>query len=310
MKKTQSNSKLAAVLQALLVTFLWSTSWVLIKVGLGDIPPLTFAALRYSIAFLALLAVALRRMPGFWRKFSRSDWLWLLALGLVYYTLTQGTQFLGLKYLPTILFSFMLNFTALITAFLGVFLLGERLRWTQWLGVGVFLVGALIFFYPLLIPAGLGLGITIGVISVTSNSFAAIIGRAINRRDRIHPMAGTVVSMGVGACTLVAGALLTEPFPQLSLVNWGNIIWQALVNTSLAFTLWNLTLRTLTAAESSIINNTMLVQIALLAWLFLGEQPGMKEWAGMLVATLGVVLVSVQRTGSNHSKRSEESRSG
>ena len=35
-----------AVLQALFVTFLWSTSWVFIKFGLVDIPALTFAGLR------------------------------------------------------------------------------------------------------------------------------------------------------------------------------------------------------------------------------------------------------------------------
>ena len=36
-------------------------------------------------------------------------------------------------------------------------------------------------------------------------------------------------------------------------------------------TIWNYTLRTLTAMESSIINGTMLIQIAVLAWIFLGE---------------------------------------
>ena len=41
--------------QALFVTFLWSTSWVLIKIGLQDIPALTFAGLRYGLAFLCLL---------------------------------------------------------------------------------------------------------------------------------------------------------------------------------------------------------------------------------------------------------------
>jgi drug/metabolite transporter (DMT)-like permease len=46
---------LAAVLQALLVTLLWSTSWVLVKFGLADIPALTFAGLRYTVAFLCLL---------------------------------------------------------------------------------------------------------------------------------------------------------------------------------------------------------------------------------------------------------------
>jgi len=49
-----------AVLQALLVTFLWSTSWVLIKVGLEDLPPLTFAGLRYGLAALVLLPLAVR----------------------------------------------------------------------------------------------------------------------------------------------------------------------------------------------------------------------------------------------------------
>ena len=44
-----------AVLQALLVTFLWSTSWVLIKIGLADIPALTFAGLRYVLALLVLI---------------------------------------------------------------------------------------------------------------------------------------------------------------------------------------------------------------------------------------------------------------
>ena len=52
---------LAAVLQALFVTFLWSTSWVLIKIGLDDITALTFAGLRYFLAFLFLIPLTLRR---------------------------------------------------------------------------------------------------------------------------------------------------------------------------------------------------------------------------------------------------------
>ena len=55
---TPMNPRLVAILQALLVTFLWSTSWVLIKIGLAEIPPLTLAGLRYSLAFLFLLPFA------------------------------------------------------------------------------------------------------------------------------------------------------------------------------------------------------------------------------------------------------------
>ena len=51
----QNSGRLRAILQALLVTFLWSTSWVLIKIAINDIPPLTFAGLRYTLAVIILL---------------------------------------------------------------------------------------------------------------------------------------------------------------------------------------------------------------------------------------------------------------
>ncbi|HKZ55913.1 MAG TPA: DMT family transporter [Anaerolineales bacterium] len=53
-----SSPHLSAVFQALFVTFLWSTSWVLIKWGLDEIPPLIFAGLRYGLGFLCLLPFA------------------------------------------------------------------------------------------------------------------------------------------------------------------------------------------------------------------------------------------------------------
>ena len=56
--KNFSSSNLKAVLLAILVTFLWSTSFIIIKWGLAEIPPLTFAGLRYFIAFLCLLPSA------------------------------------------------------------------------------------------------------------------------------------------------------------------------------------------------------------------------------------------------------------
>jgi drug/metabolite transporter (DMT)-like permease len=62
------------------------------------------------------------------------------------------------------------------------------------------------------------------------------------------------------------------------------------VNTAFAFTLWNHTLRTLPAMESSIINGTMLIQIAVLAWVFLGEGLSWKTGLGLLAAGAGAVL--------------------
>ena len=49
--------RIKAILQALLVTFIWATSWVLIKFGLEDVPALLFAGLRYGIGAVCLIVI-------------------------------------------------------------------------------------------------------------------------------------------------------------------------------------------------------------------------------------------------------------
>jgi drug/metabolite transporter (DMT)-like permease len=48
--------------------------------------------------------------------------------------------------------------------------------------------------------------------------------------------------------------------------------------------------------ESGIINNTMLIQIAVLAWIFLGERVTWLEAAGMLVVVIAVIMVQWRKT--------------
>jgi drug/metabolite transporter (DMT)-like permease len=104
----------------------------------------------------------------------------------------------------------------------------------------------------------------------------------------------TIISMGVGAIVLLVTGVFTQGLPPLSPIHWAIIGWLAVVNTAFAFTLWNHTLRTLSAMESSIINSTMLVQIAVLAWLFLGERLTWQEGIGMVLAGLGALIVQLR----------------
>ncbi|MBI3159768.1 MAG: DMT family transporter [Chloroflexi bacterium] len=285
-------AQLTAILQALLVTLLWSTSWVLIKFGLQGIPPLTFAGLRYFIAFLALAAYALLARRTALSRLGGRDWLWLGVYGFVFYAVTQGAQFLGLQLLPAITFSLLLNFSAPLVALLAIPFIRELPSGIQWLGIGVFLAGVGIYFYPALVPAGPAAGLLVAAVNVLATSAAAVMGRALNHRTHANALTVTAVSMGIGSTALLAAGLALEPWPVLGSAEWLNILWLAVVNTAFAFTLWNHTLRTLTATQSSMINNSMLVQIAILAWLFLGERPGPKEWLGMGVALAGVALVN------------------
>ena len=82
----QRSSHVTAVFQALFVTFLWSTSWVLIKIGLEDIPALTFAGLRYGLAFLCLL-------PFFWRGGGPDEVRQLNRAGWLSLTVTSASRY-------------------------------------------------------------------------------------------------------------------------------------------------------------------------------------------------------------------------
>ena len=273
---TRSHS--IAVVQALFVTFLWSTSWVLIKLGLQEIPALTFAGLRYSLAFLILLPFLFRHQQlQVIRNLSSRQWVSLVRLGLVMYALTQGAQFLALAFLPAQTTSLLLSFTPVVVAFLGMSFLSEHLTRLQWSGVIVYLVGALLFLLPTAFPLEQRIGLTIAVVGVLANASASLLGRSVNRSGDLGPLIVTVISMGVGSLILLFIGIVTQGLPNLSVQSWLIIVWLAVINTAFAFTLWNVTLRQLTAVESSLINTTMLIQIAILAWVFLGESLRVKR---------------------------------
>jgi drug/metabolite transporter (DMT)-like permease len=121
------------------------------------------------------------------------------------------------------------------------------------------------------------------------------LGREVNRSAKYHPLLITLISMGVGSIVLLSTGALLEGIPSIDLKGWAIIAWLAVVNTAFAFTLWNHTLRTLTAMESSIINGTMLIWIPILAVIFLGEALNGKEVIGLVVAGLGTLIVQIRR---------------
>jgi len=100
----KKKSRTLMILIALFVVFLWATSWVLIKIGLRDIPALTFAGLRYSLAFIFLLPMVFpkKRRLSF-RSISKRSWLRLIILGIIFYAVTQGASFVALSYLPAVM---------------------------------------------------------------------------------------------------------------------------------------------------------------------------------------------------------------
>jgi drug/metabolite transporter (DMT)-like permease len=89
-----------AVLQGLLVTFLWSTSWILAKIGLDDLglQPLSFAGLRYALAAAILLPFGIRAMRVAHAEAPLSGTLLarVAMYGLLFVAVAQGAQFAAL----------------------------------------------------------------------------------------------------------------------------------------------------------------------------------------------------------------------
>ena len=295
-----------ALATALFVTVLWSSSWILIRAGLDDehVAPVTFAGLRYAMAAVVLLAwiAARREHRDEVAALDAQSFRRLAVLGVVFVAITQGAQFVAIDNQPAATTSLVLAPTALLVGAVSARLIGEAPQRRQLVGTALLAVGAGIYF-----SGDLGatrLGMTAALIGLGANVTGALLGRSINRRADVAPVVVTGVSMSVGATLLVAGGFVVEGPPTLSLRLIAIIAWLAVVNTALAFTLWNRSQRHLTAVESAAINNTMLVQIAALAWLFLDEPPGHVAAAGIVVVTAGAYLATTApRTTRRRPKR-------
>ncbi len=285
----KSNS--TRVLQAFFVTFLWSTSWILIKLTITNISPLYFAGLRYLIGFIVLAIVVLIQKKV--EKLSLHSFLWISVYGVIMITLTQGSQFIALSILPTIMVSLALNATPIVVAIVGYFLLKERLIGYQKLGVLLYSVGVLMYFYPFQKINGIAIGLLVALLAIVFNASSTLVGRIINQKRLTNSTFLTMISMGVGSVLLLMIASQVETFPTLDGLNVLTLLWLGVVNTALAFTLWNHALEKITATSASLINSTMLIQIALLSWVFLSEALNLRQIIAVLIVFGGVMMVQV-----------------
>jgi len=281
---------------AFLVTVLWSSSYVLIKVGLTDIPPLFFATLRYALAFFVLLAVDLLMSPRGAKTSlgGKKDVALLVIAGIGGYSIAQGLQFVGLSYLPAVTTSFLLNFNPFFVLILSVGLLGEGSSLPQYGGLALALVGAWVFFSQQALGGQL-LGIAVVVASGLGWAIYIVAARMLQRSRSMGALRLTTVTMGIGVVGMVVMTVLTGQYAPLTLNGVLIIVWLATANTALAFFLWNWSLREIPAYELTVLQDLMLVEIAILAFVFLQETITPLMIGGMALVLGGVLIVQMTK---------------
>ena len=218
----------------------------------------------------------------------------MVFLGLFGYTIAQGLQCVGLFYLPAVSVTFILNFTPVIVLILGVVFLREYPTLLQLGGMGLVLLGAYLFFNAPLSDSSL-LGVLITLISGIGWATYLVSVRLLFVNEKINPLGLTAFSMGLGTIALSLVAFYIEGLSGISLTSWAIIVWLGVVNTALAFFLWNHALQRLEAFEISVLQNTMLVQIAILSWIFFGEQLTVMKVIPMALVFVGALIVQLRK---------------
>jgi drug/metabolite transporter (DMT)-like permease len=115
------------------------------------------------------------------------------------------------------------------------------------------------------------------------------------------PVTVACPSMLAGAVPVLITGFVTEGLPPLTWQVWLLIAILAVINTAAAFTVWTHTQAVLAPYESAIINNTMTVQVAVLALVFLGDPLGVRQW--IAVTVVAVATLAVQVTGRARTMR-------
>ena len=88
----------------------------------------------------------------------------LIVLGFLLYALTQGAVFLALAYLPAVTVNLLWSFSTVTVALFGIIWLSEHPTRFQWAGVALATFGAVIYFYPVDLPAGYLIGFAVSVV--------------------------------------------------------------------------------------------------------------------------------------------------
>ncbi len=281
----------------LILAFLWSGSFINIKVVVGQLPPIFCALMRVSISFFCLsLLFALLRKKVFSLP-AKYVQLWIAGL------FTQGLPFLFLFYGEKFIapaFASIINSTVSIWALiLGTLLFRDFSQWTPIKVGGIVLgFGGIIFiFAPFLYGSESSL---LGICSVMAMAIAYAIGSLINQHvifKNVHiSFEGNLLQQHVASIFFL---LLTS----LSLESWPSWqgLWQpavlfsflylGIMATAIAWIIYFYLIREWGAVRASSV--MYLVPVLAIIWdfLFLHLAPVQNELIGMIAILAGVTLI-------------------
>ncbi len=280
------------------LVLIWSSTWVSIKIGLEDLPPLFGAGVRFALAGVLLLGyAALARRP------LRTDPVLAVVLGVLPFAATYGLIYWAEQHIPSglaaVLFGMLPLYTALLAA---VALDDEPLRARLLAGIGIAIAGLALAFNE-----SLELGdddmAGIAALAVVLSPIPSAIGSITIKRRGAALDALVVNGWGMA----IAGVLLlgvSAPGEDWGAASWsaeavGSIAYLAVAGTAFTFVGLMLLLRELTAVATSFIS--VVIPFGALAFGALLEDETVTRTAllGAALVAAGIAVAQWPRRAAN-----------
>ena len=217
---------------ALLVAAVWGTNFVIIRIGLDDLPPLLFAGLRFLLA--AALALMVPR--------PRIDWESLAAYGLLIGAGQFGLLFVAMRgHISPGLASLVVQMQVFFTIGMSVWWLGERVRAYQLVALAVAAAGVLVIALNTdgtTTPLGL-----VPVLLAALFWAGGNVGAKASGPRNLLPV--VIWSSLFSFPPLLSLSLLLEGWPAIQAglaaadaATWGAVVWQTVANSLFGYAAW------------------------------------------------------------------------
>ncbi|MGQ3410877.1 DMT family transporter [Natrinema sp. LN54] len=276
----------------LLLAVLWGFSFPAISIGLESLPPLLFAAARYDIAALLLLAAAVVRVDN-WRPTARND-LAAVAGGGVFLIAGNGLLFLGQQTVPSGVAAILQGLVPVITALWAIPLLGERLSGLGTAGAAIGFLGVGLIVQP--DPGNLLAGDTAPRLLIVGQACSVALGGVLIQRAgptlEQLPLVGW--SMLVGGLVLHAVSFGAGEVPSADLVgpvSVGALLYLGVFATAIAFMIYFAILEEHGAFEAALIGYLVPIVATIAGVVLLDESIGALTVAGFVLVAAGFGLL-------------------
>jgi drug/metabolite transporter (DMT)-like permease len=274
----------------LLTVFFFGTNFTAVKLVVESVPPILFAATRFTLAGLLLLPLAL--FFGSEGRLSRQDLLPMLGLGFVGVTLTQSVFTVGVG-LTTAANTALVYSTAPVWGMLLAFALGwERPRVSGVLGIGLCLLGVGAIVYGSLDFAGTSLvGDALILAAAVFWGSYTVLTLSFLRRYSAVAVAAYAMTLG-GLAALPLAALDPSPLNLAALdgLTWGAAAYSALCSSAFGFAAWGWGVSHVGANRVLVYQYLVTLIGVSTGILLLGESFGAGQLVGAAVILAGVYL--------------------